>query len=194
MWTIWWKKNGLQLPLFFFLLLFFCQPYPGHWNYISVFLILQILQYGGSKWWFQLFPRYPCKISYKNWSLHIYKIYDHQDLQAGTSTGFESNETNQTGAGDVIKARSRDKLKTCLHCQSTYAHHTWQDGNLTWRTPAYKVTVTFWSVGLAWSRDKLKPLYLHYPSPSGYKTWQDGSLPWWAPAYKVTSTFDHVVL
>ena len=28
--------------------------------------------------------------------------HDHQIWQAGTSTGFDSNETNQAGAGDVI--------------------------------------------------------------------------------------------
>ena len=37
-------------------------------------------------------------------------IYDHQILQAGTSTGFDSNETNQTDTGDVITSRPRDKL------------------------------------------------------------------------------------
>ena len=34
--------------------------------------------------------------------------------RGGTSTGFDSNETNQAGAGDVITLRSRDKLKTYL--------------------------------------------------------------------------------
>ena len=38
------------------------------------------------------------------------RLNDHQSLQAGTSPGVESNETNQTGAGDVITSRSREKL------------------------------------------------------------------------------------
>ena len=32
-------------------------------------------------------------------------IYDHQILQAATSTGFDSNEAIQTIAGDVITSR-----------------------------------------------------------------------------------------
>ena len=50
--------------------------------------------------------------------------------QAGTSIGFDSNDTNQAGAGDVITSRSRDKLKTCLNSLRPYDHQTWQDGNL----------------------------------------------------------------
>ena len=56
--------------------------------------------------------------------------YDHQIWQAGTPTGFDSNETNQAGAGDVITSRSHEKLKTYFHYQSAYGHQTWQDGNL----------------------------------------------------------------
>ena len=41
--------------------------------------------------------------------------YDHQTWKAAISTGFDSNETNQAGAGHVITSRSRDKLKTYLH-------------------------------------------------------------------------------
>ena len=58
--------------------------------------------------------------------IHFYKTYDHQIWQAGTSTGFDSNKTNQAGTGDVITSRSRDKLKTYLHYQSAYGHQTWQ--------------------------------------------------------------------
>ena len=37
--------------------------------------------------------------------------------RAGTSTGFDSNETNQAGATDVITSISRGKLKKLyLHC------------------------------------------------------------------------------
>ena len=34
-----------------------------------------------------------------------------QIWQAGTSTEFDSNETNQAGADDVIVSRSREELK-----------------------------------------------------------------------------------
>ena len=91
-------QNALQLPVFF--LSFFCQPYKGLRNYKSVFLILKISQYGGSRWWVLLLPRYPCKL-YKNWYLHFYKSYDHHIWQAGTSARFDSGETTQVGAGDV---------------------------------------------------------------------------------------------
>ena len=48
-----------------------------------------------------------------------------------TSTGFDSSETNQTGAGDVITSRSRGKSKTLyLHYRSLYGYQTWPDGNL----------------------------------------------------------------
>ena len=57
--------------------------------------------------------------------------YDHQIWQAGTSTGFDSTETNQAAASEVITSRSRDKLKTLyLHYQRIYAHQAWQNGNL----------------------------------------------------------------
>ena len=133
-------KTLLQLPVFFFLL-FFCQPYPGLRNCNSVFLILKISQHDGSRRWVQLFSRCPYKNWYKNWYLRFYKTYNHQIWQAGTSTGFDLNETNQAGAGDVITSRSRDKLKTLyLHYHSVYDHQTWQDGNLPWSTPVRKVT------------------------------------------------------
>ena len=38
-------------------------------------------------------------------------------------------------------ARSRDKLKpSYIQYQSAYGHHTWQDGDLPWQDPSYKVT------------------------------------------------------
>ena len=103
-------QNALQLLVFFFFL-FFCQPYPGLQNCKLVFLILKIWQHGRSRQLVQHFPRYPCKIWYKNWYLHFCKTYDHQILQEVTSTGFDSNEAIQTIAGDVITSRWRDKLK-----------------------------------------------------------------------------------
>ena len=55
---------------------------------------------------------------------------------------FDSNETNQGGAGDIITSRSRDKQKY-LHYQSAYGHQTWEDGNLPWWAPAYKIRWPF---------------------------------------------------
>ena len=49
--------------------------------------------------------------------------------------------------------------------------------------------MNFCSSNLAKSRDKVKPLYLHYESVCGYQTWQECNLPSWAPAYKITSPF-----
>ena len=60
--------------------------------------------------------------------LHFGKTYDHRIWQAGTSTGVDSNETNQAGAGQVITSRSRDKKH--FHYQSAHGHQTWQGGNL----------------------------------------------------------------
>ena len=57
--------------------------------------------------------------------------YKHQIWQAGTPTVFDSNETNQPGAGGVIILRSHDKLKALyLHYQTAYGHQTLQNGNL----------------------------------------------------------------
>ena len=42
------------------------------------------------------------------------------------------------------------------------------------------------SLGLARSRDKRKPLYLHYHSDYNHQTWQVDDLHWGAPSYKVT--------
>ena len=111
--------NALQFPVFFFFLSFFCHPYPGLGNCVSVFLILKISQYGGSRRGVQLFPMNSCK----NWYPHVYKTYDHKIRQASTSTGFHSNETNQAGAGNAITSRSHDKLKPWyIHYQNVYGH------------------------------------------------------------------------
>ena len=74
---------------------------------------------------------YLCKNWYKNWYFHVYKTYDHQTWQAGTSTGVDSNESNHVDTGDIITLSLLDKLKTLyLHYQSAYGHQTWQDLNL----------------------------------------------------------------
>ena len=125
----------------FLLFLFVFLPAKGLWNCKSVFLNLKIWQYGGSRRWVQHFHAvHPCKIWHKNWYLHFYKTYDHQIWQAGSSTGFDSNETNQAGAGEVITSISCDKLKAYLHSQSAYENQTWQDCNLPWLGSAHKVT------------------------------------------------------
>ena len=102
--------NAKRFAIAYVLLLaFFCQSYLGLLNYKSIFLILKISQYVELRQWVQLFPRYPrknwCKNWCKNWYLHFCKTYDHQIWQSGTSTRFDSNETNKTGASDVITSR-----------------------------------------------------------------------------------------
>ena len=159
-------QNALQLPVFFFLLLLFCQPYLGLRNCKSAFLILKISQYGGSRQWVQPFSRDRCKNWYKNWYLRFYKTYNHQIWQVGTS--------NQADAGDVITSRSLDKLNTLyLLYPSAHDQQTLQDGNLSGWAPALKSQ----DCDHVRSRDKLKSLYLHYQSAYGYQTWQDGKLP-----------------
>ena len=78
-------QSALQLHMFFFssFFSFFCQPYPELWEYKSVFLILEISQYGGSRRWVHIFPRYPWKKWFKNWYLDFYKAYDQQTWQDG---------------------------------------------------------------------------------------------------------------
>ena len=117
----------------------FLPAVSGTSKFKLVFLILKIWKCGGLKSWAQHFPRYSCKIWYKNWYLHFCKTYDHQIWQAGTSAGFDSNETYQAGAGD-----KSDILKI-LHFlyQSAYGHQTWKDGNLDWWAPAHKVKWPF---------------------------------------------------
>ena len=51
-----------------------------------------------------------------------------------------------------------------------------------------------WSHGFANSRDKLKPLHMHYHDAYGHRTWEDRDLPWGAPTHKVKWNFDQVVL
>ena len=59
---------------------------------------------------------------------------------ADTSTGVDSNVTNQAGAGNVTTSRSREKLKSYLHYQRSYQHQPWQDRNLPRLAPTQKVT------------------------------------------------------
>ena len=117
--------NALQLPVFFFFVFFyfsfFCQLCPVLWNCKSVFVILKISQFGGLRRWIQLSPRYSCKNWNKIWYLHFHKTCDYQILQAGTSRGAHSNETNKVGTSDVITSRSCDKRKPVyLHYHSAY--------------------------------------------------------------------------
>ena len=51
--------------------------------------------------------------------------------------------------------------------------------------------MTLWSFDLATSRDKLKPLYLHYRSVCDHQTCLDGDIHWQAPNHKVIQNFDH---
>ena len=65
----------------------------------------------------------------------FYEIYDYQIEQTGTSTGLDSNETNQADADD--------KLKIYFHYHSVYGHETSQDNNLPWLDPPFDVTWPF---------------------------------------------------
>ena len=153
-------KNALQLPVFFFFLFFF-QPYWGLGNCKLVFQILKILQRGGLRRWVQFFARYPCKNWCKNWDPRCYKNSGHQIWEAGTSTGFDSNEINHARVGDMIMSRSRDKLKQLyLYYQSVYGQQTWQDGNLPcgllpikWHDP-----LITWSWEITWQTKIIFPL------------------------------------
>ena len=89
---------------------------------------------------FSFFQVILCWNLYNNWYLNFHKTYDHQIWQADTSIGFDSNEYNQAGTGDVIMSRSLDKLKTYLHYQRAYGHQSWQDDNLPWWALVHKVT------------------------------------------------------
>ena len=53
--------NALQLPVFFFFS-FFCESYKGLRNCKSVFPILKISQYGGSRQWAKFFQVLHAKI------------------------------------------------------------------------------------------------------------------------------------
>ena len=54
--------------------------------------------------------------------------------------------------------------------------------------------MTFWSGGLARSREKLKALHLHYQSDYGQQTLPDANLFLWVSAHNVTRPFVHVSL
>ena len=88
------KHNALHLPEFFW--------------------FLQISQHGGSMRYVQLCPKYSCKNLYKNWNIYFHKTYHNQIWHACTSWGvsFDSNETNQAGACDIIMSGSCD-FKRC---------------------------------------------------------------------------------
>ena len=53
--------------------------------------------------------------------------------------------------------------------------------------------MTLWFCGLARSRDKLKPLYLHYLNAYDQQTGQVGDLPWGALIQIVTWHFNKVI-
>ena len=51
---------------------------------------------------------------------------------------------------------------------------------------------TQWQRSLARSRDKLKPLYLHYYSPYSHQTWQGDDISCGVPTQEVTWSFNYV--
>ena len=66
--------------------------------------------------------------------------------------------------------------KSYLHYHNAYGHQTWQDGDLPWDAPISEISrdpLIMWSCE---SRDKLKPLSLHYQSSYSQRTLQNGNL------------------
>ena len=61
------------------------------------------------------------------------------------------------------------------------------------RLPPIKL-LDSWLCGLARSRDKLKPFYLHYYSAHGQQTWQGCDIPWETCIIAVTWPFSLLVL
>ena len=86
---------------------------------------------------------------YKDRFLYFDKTYDHRILQTDTSIVFNSNMTNQAGAGDVIMSRSRGKLKTLyLYYQSVMATKvTYLDGPVPIKSHDSLIT---WSSEITW--------------------------------------------
>ena len=137
------KLNALQLSEFF------SPSFCGFHNDKLVFLILKNFQYGEQRQWVQLFLSSSYKHWYKNWYLHIKKAYDHQIWRTNTSKGVDSNDSNQTDAGDLIFLRLSVKLKTLyMDHHSAYGHQTWQDRNLPWWAPTHNVSWPFGHVVL----------------------------------------------
>ena len=54
--------------------------------------------------------------------------------------------------------------------------------------------MAIWILSLARSRDKLKPVYLHYHSNYDHQIWQGNDLPWADFTHKVAQPFVHMVL
>ena len=54
--------------------------------------------------------------------------------------------------------------------------------------------MTLWFHDVARSRERLKPLYLHYHSVYGHQIWWDGNLPLGALNHKAVQRSNHVVL
>ena len=64
--------------------------------------------------------------------------------QAGTFRGVDSNENNQTSAGDVLTSRWPDKLKPIyLHYHSSCGHQAWQDSDWPWGAITHNVGLNF---------------------------------------------------
>ena len=139
---------------------------------------------GGWRRRVQLFPRYSCNHGYSEFNffqgIHInmdigivisISVNDQHIWQAGKSRGGKPNDANQTGAGDVIMIRSRDKLKALnLHYQSAYGEQTWQDCNLLDKLlpiKSYDPMIT-WSWEITWQAKTIISSLLQYPWPLNF--------------------------
>ena len=110
-------QNDMLLPAFFFS--FFWQPYPGLQNCKWVFLISKSRNMVDRSGEFSVFQCIDVRVDIRiDISISLRPYYDHQIQQAGTSTVFNSNETNQTGGGDAIVSRSPGKLKAYISTTS----------------------------------------------------------------------------
>ena len=141
-------QNALQLLVFFFSL--FCQRYPRLRNCKLPFLILKILQYGGSGSDFSFFQ-----------GIHV--SFDIRiDISISikpTITKFGSRYIYRIWFISLIKqvpvtSLLQDQLKICFHYQGAFGHQTWQNGNLPWLAPVSS-HITLWSRVPVKSRNKL---------------------------------------
>ena len=175
---------------FFFFFSFFYQLYPWLRNCKLVFLILKISQYDGSRRWVQPFPRYPCK----NWYLHFYKAYHHQIWQAGTSTRFDSNETNEAGAYDVITSIITWKTKNSI--STTRVPMATKVGRMVtylaefFPIKSHDPLIIWFCKIMRQTKIIISPMpqCLWPPNVAGY------SLLWWTPVCKFTQLVDYLIL
>ena len=182
--------NALQLSVFvfsFFVLTFFCQPYPGFWNCKSVFLILKTLHYGGSRRCIHvrndIWTDIPISIRPMTTKFgkqaHLQDLTQMRLMKQVQVTWLRQNQWLTKNMLPLPKCLGLPNLAGCY---------------LTLMGSCLQSQMTLWSRDITICYDKIKPLYLHYQSAFDYQTCQDGNLPSSACVYKITWPFDQVVL